>query len=477
MLKSPMFPPPNPEDDDAIGLPALPPVGQDEELATELGLETDFGEETTASLDDSTAADLFDPGAFLSFEDGPSVLDDAAVGGLEDSYSLPDGGQSEYGYTEDDEPVKDLELGAELVSTVPLSGVDDGGAEGLEDLVSLSFDGDDSLVGLAPILLDPDDEGEEALMEELDLSLPLEYKFEEPRAPSTLPPKGDASVRWPLAEPCNAIAVGPEGLIVAGALQLFARRGEDSWERLRATGLGEAEVISLAFHRDALVVGTRLKGVFVSMDGGASFEARNGWCGGQQPAVPCRVLVDGSQRLWMTSGGALYRSEDATRWLGPLLPTPVTSIAADGEGAAALALGEEGATLFVSADGVRWARRSLDVKASGGTLTMHGGKALVALPMGHPFSEMEPGGSREGLVGCSRFLVHGDSLYGLRHVAADDRVLVVRYRDGEVHTLLDEASGQAAGPDGNHHVHDAVVGPDGSLWLALGGGVAHLVPE
>ncbi|MFK8001168.1 MAG: WD40/YVTN/BNR-like repeat-containing protein, partial [Polyangiales bacterium] len=362
-----MFPPPKPEDDDVIGLPALPPVGQDEELATELGLETDFGEETTASLDDSTAADLFDPGSFLSFDDGPSVLGDAAVGGLEDSYSLPQTGhESEYGYTEDDEPVKDLELGAELVSTVPLSGVDDGGAEGLEDLVSLSFDGDDSLAGLAPILLDADDDGEEALMEELDLSLPLEYKFEEPRAPSTLPPKGEASVRWPLAEACNAIAIGPEDLIVAGALQLFARRGQDKWERLRAAGLEDAEVISLAFHRGALVAGTRLKGVFISADGGASFEPRNGWCGGQQPAVPCRVLVDGSERLWMTSGGALYRSEDATRWLGPLLPIPVSSIAADGEGAAALALGDDGATLFVSADGVRWARRSLEVKAAEG---------------------------------------------------------------------------------------------------------------
>lgn len=472
-----MFPPPKPEDDDDIGLPALPPVGQAEELATELGVETDFGDEELSNLDDSTASDLFDPGSFLSFDDGPSVLDDA-VGGLEGSYSLPDDGQeSEYGYTEGDEPVKDLELGADLVNTVPLSGVDDGGAEGLDDLFPLAFDGDDSLAGLAPIEVDLDDDGEEELMEELDLSLPLEYKFEEPRAPSTLPPKGDARIRWPLAEACNAIAIGPDDLIVAGGLQLFARRGEDNWERLRAAGMEDAEVISLAFHRGMLVAGTRLKGVFVSGDGGASFETRNGWCGGQQPAVPCRVLVDGSERLWMTSGGALYRSEDATRWLGPLLPIPVSSIAADGEGAAALAFGDDGATLFVSADGVRWARRSLELKASEGTLTMHEGKALVALPMGQPFSELQPGGSREGLAGCSRLLISKDSLFGLRHVAADDRVLVVRYRGGEVHTLLDEASGQAAGPDGNHHIHDALVGPDGSLWLALGGGVAHLVPE
>ncbi|MFT5357220.1 MAG: hypothetical protein ACI9KE_004454 [Polyangiales bacterium] len=476
-----MFPPSKPEDDDDIGLPALPPLGQDEELATEFGLETDFGDEESASLDDSTAADMFDASSFLSFDEGPSVINDGLIGGLEDaSDAFPEAGQeSEYGYTDGNEPLKDLELGGELVSTAELPGTDDGGAEGLDDLFPLAFDGDDSLTGLAPLLLDPDDDGKEELMEELELSIPLEFQFEEPQAPSSLPPKGRARVRWPLAEACNAIAIGPDNGIVVGGLQLFARRGEDNWERLRGAGLEDAEIISLAFHRGTLVAGTRLKGVFVSVDGGASFEPRNGWCRGQQPSVPCRVLVDGSQRLWMTSGGALYRTEDASRWLGPLLPIPVTSIAVDGDGAAAMALGDDGATLFVSADGVRWARRSLDLHATEGTLTMHEGKALVAIPLdqGGPFSELEPGGSRKGLAGCSRVLTHNDTLFGLRHVAADDRVLVVRYRGGEMHTLLDEASGQAAGPDGNHRIHDALVAPDGSLWLALGGGVAHLVPE
>ena len=479
MLQPLMFPS-KPEDDDEIGLPALPPVGHDEELATELALETDFGEEAVENLDDSTAADLFDAGSLLSFEDGPSILGDAAVGGLEDASStLPDAShESEYGYTGGDEPVKDLELGADLVNTVPLSGVEDGGAEGLDELFPLSFDGDDSLTGLAPFLLDPKEDGEEELMDELELSLPLSFQFEDAKEMDSLPPKGNAHVRWPLAEACNAIAIGPDGIVVGG-LQLFARRAEDRWERLRGVGLENAEVISLAFHHGMLVAGTRLNGVFVSVDGGASFEARNGWSGGQQPAVPCRVMVDASQRLWMTSGGALYRSEDATRWLGPLLPIPVTSIAVDGEGAAALALGEDGATLFVSADGVRWARRSLELRGGEGTLTMHEGKALVALPHDHagPFSEIEARGASPALAGCSRLLVHADSLFGLRHVEADDRVLVIRSRGGEVHTLLDEASGQAAGPDGNHHIHDALVAPDGSLWLALGGGVAHLVPE
>ncbi|MEM7610032.1 MAG: hypothetical protein AAF411_32190, partial [Myxococcota bacterium] len=144
-------------------------------------------------------------------------------------------------------------------------------------------------------------------------------------------------------------------------------------------------------------------------------------------------------------------------------------------GIAALAASDDGATLFLSEDGVRWARRSLSTSGASGRLRMLGERAVV-LDASRAGAFVE-GDAMPWTAGAS-FLVDGNDgqLLAVRYESAGDRFVVVEHRAGGARVIADEGSKLAAVPDGNHHVYDATW--DGArLWLALGGGVCSVEPK
>ncbi len=332
-------------DDDIIDLPPLPAIGDCEEVGTgEVGEESELldldgceevGTDDAEGLDDLDVASLLD----LEDEDGGSFLDDELSGDaivrLDEQLQLAPGG--EYGWAGDAEAAPELFEDVEgLVDLPAVAHADDGEALG-EDGDVLSFAGDDELEGLPPLEESVGD-GNEEIAEDLDLAddgdLWLFGQDSVAAGSTELPP--------PVREVAEVLAQGAvEDLALSGDVLWLV--GDDlrrivgtSIETLPAQGLEPEELVSVTVepHRGgALVVGTRLGGVFRSLDGGETFAAVNGWRSGREPTAASRVAFDGAGRLWLWAGGALHRSDDrGSSWKGPVLARPVIDAAADDEG-------------------------------------------------------------------------------------------------------------------------------------------------
>ncbi|MEM9865072.1 MAG: hypothetical protein AAF938_25945, partial [Myxococcota bacterium] len=262
-----------------------------------------------------------------------------------------------------------------------------------------------------------------------------------------------------------------EGRVYAAGERIY-RFASGRHERAAAAGL-QGEVVSMAASGDELLVGTRLRGVFRSTNGGQTFSPTS--ASSRSSTVAAHVIRDEGGRWWLRVGGSLYRSNDGERWLGPLLPAPVGSLCPYREGIAALAASDEGATLFLSEDGVRWARRSLATSGANGRVRMLGERAVV-LDTSRAGAFVE-GDAMPWTAGAS-FLVNGNEgqLLAVRYESAGDRFVVVEHRAKGARVIADEGSKLAAVPDGNHHVYD-VTWDGARLWLALGGGVCSVEPK
>ncbi|HJL34399.1 MAG TPA: hypothetical protein RMG95_01740, partial [Polyangiaceae bacterium LLY-WYZ-15_(1-7)] len=353
-------------DDDALDLPPLPAVGEEEEEGIDVdpGLGLDLGEEEEIGLDAAEGLDDFDPVDFLDEGLDEAVdLSDAEeagdlVGGLGEGVADSEAG--EYGWTDGTETFDSAEWDDEdLVDEIRDGTEEDDGA--LFDVdAGLHFDGDDDLAGLPPLDEGLGDEDGEELADDLDLQgdgdidlAPLSFEEEARLMGSQLPPPLDLPAERLFRGPAYDVTVVGEVLWVASdeLVRLPVDAGAGALpETVRAEGLEAEELLTVAAAPDAVIVGTRLGGVFRSMDGGARFEPINGWRSGGEPSVGCHVRFDGAGRLWLWAGGALYRSEDlGSRWTGPVLPSPVLDATLDEEGRLVVLVGSGGQLDFLRA--------------------------------------------------------------------------------------------------------------------------------
>ena len=353
----------HPGDDDELELPPLPPLpplGADEEaLGDDVGDDgLAFTDEGESNLDDSEGIEGFDAGAFLDgmlladeTPSGKSLLDDAPaelgdLGGLDDA-ALESSAESWIG---DPGPGLDDDVLGDFVDAPSgaLAAADEGEGPGDE-----AFD----LPPLPPLAGEAadGDDGDESLdlggLEELawaKLGQEVELRLDGRSVP---PPVHVRTLHW-VAAPVVAADLAPDGVLFAVGDEVW-RGDADGSEARPARGLEAEELVSVApVDADRVVVGTRLGGVYRSLDGGRSFEPANGWRSGGEPTVPCHVLAAG-ERVWLWAGGALYRSDDlAGRWTGPLLPHPVLDLARDGADATRIvALGRVGERLRLARAG------------------------------------------------------------------------------------------------------------------------------
>ncbi|MEM1413763.1 MAG: hypothetical protein AAGH15_02620 [Myxococcota bacterium] len=452
-----------PDDDelDLPELPPLPPLGAEEEaLGDEVGDDgLDVAEEGVSNLDDSEGVEGFDPGAFLDgsvLAEGESLLDDAPaeLGDVaSEAIDAPDDG-----WTGDDATgLEDDDLGAYVDEPSGRHASLDDGEEGPL--------GDDlELPPLPPLDADEGDDVDGDLDLGLDaeiglgsLSVEAELRLEGRSVP---PPAGARMLHW-LAEPVVAAALADDVLWAVGA-EVF-RGDEDGSEARPARGLEAEDLVSIApLDAERALVGTRLGGVYRTLDGGRTFEPANGWRSGGEPTVACHLLACGG-RVWLWAGGALYRSEDVGgRWTGPLLPYPVLDVTEDvARPERVVALGRAGDGLRVASTsdgGVRWESRELPAAPTGferGALSVAAhGDALGVLgeaPENGPWLPF--GGAAKGGEGAIAFVfdARGRPCFALHGMGAD-RALVLRGLP-PTETVFDRrGSGSARDPEGDHRV-------------------------
>lgn len=465
--------PSHPDDDDL--LPELPeleldddglPVEDDLGLEAEIDLPPEEGTESddTTGLDEEFIHELVDLPPDDPLE-GDEVEEEIPVEGL--------GGDDEYGWVDDPRAAggqdEEWDDGFELPELTPLTR-DDGGEEGLDDLVQLGGSGDE-VPHLPPLGDDEDEESEDI---GIDDEVSLRSFDDEPMTLGwTLEPAAcrvDVLGDKPVVCFVRGLAGGPGGLFAT----------QEDWRRLG----GVEQVLSMAVdpqEPSRLVVGTNT-GALRSVDGGRTFAPANGWATeGRETAQPFFVSCESSNRLWArTASGALYRSADfGASWSGPLLLKPVVALAADADGVVALCAGrnvppqvvhsEDGGQRWNASDGPPLEPESIALairrsfiavsSAAGSFLSADRGKKWSRLPR-------FPQAAALALASEPR----GITVYGAHPIGG--RLCVVRHRPGGGEpTLLVELDAEA------HALHSERSEALTVLWLASSGGLHRLTVD
>ncbi len=350
------------DDDEAVGV--------DDDLEPLLGTLGTIDEAEQVGLDDEEAGMDFDPVTLLGLDDqaggeeGESWVIDNEVAGDDigtDGLDPRDTAGDEYGWTEDNEagPLDDWSEDFNIDGSSGESEkvlTDDAGEVGVDDVVSLGGGRGEDDVDLPPLLGvtdEVDDEGMEALADDIDLAGDelidgdeLTFEEEARLSGAALPepfPKARLEVTHlgPSGAMVYDVARVAGGWVAVGE-ELYRVAGEaDAVTPVESRGLGDVRpttVCPLDSEGKRLAVGTRLSGVLVSEDAGESFSPRNNWSHGRSaPEVAFFVRAerhaDGA-RLWgRTRSGALFRSEDyGESWSSPLLLAPVAALADDAKG-------------------------------------------------------------------------------------------------------------------------------------------------
>jgi len=436
---------PDPRDDDDLDLleelPELPALGNDEVVGVEGGVEDeldDDDEEAPSELDDEEgpADDFDDP---IEVAEG-SMLDESRDASLDLGDDDVDAEGEEYGWTGGDEAPGASALDfVEDVEEQETTSEDDGGAEGVEESPTLAFEGDDAPAGLPPMRRD--EEAGDDLADDLDLEddaaieLDLPPEDEARLMGASLPPprSTEAHVRYHGAVVDVSLA-GDSLFLLGDELVCVTEAGA---EACPALGLGAEELLSVSVRGELVVVGTRLGGLFRSMDAGRTFQAANAWRSGNEPSVGCRVAGDATGRLWLWAGGALYRSDDfGARFVGPVLPAPVIDANLDDSGSFVVACGSLGGGIDVlrasedgrgfraivpAATGLARAAGAIAVAVAGDrvALTQEGDANGPLVHRGGAWSRVPE------LAGCHALAWVGEVLYGATNVASGDRGLVL----------------------------------------------------
>ncbi|HJL14144.1 MAG TPA: hypothetical protein RMH99_00740 [Sandaracinaceae bacterium LLY-WYZ-13_1] len=508
------------EDDDDDLILDLPPLGTGDDESTpeddDLGLEdlvaTDTEEDDEeVGLDDSTG--LEDEQSLFALELPPEEAE-AAEGekGLEE---LPfdegiDADGEEEGWTEEsgaasDEPWDPHE--ADLPELAPL-GTEDGGEEGLDEVVDLGIDGD-AVPHLPALDLDAGEDeeaeelsiGEDALIEEAALSFEEERRQMGREVPPALDAPGCTVAHLgPRAGAIYAVELSSHGSLAGG--HALHRLGPSGLSPVDAPALADHDVVSIARLDDDVVIGTRLGGAFTgAFDGDALGPLRRSEGLEALDASPQEFHLRaeaGGARLWgRGAGGGLYRSEDRGRsWTGPLLLKPALALATPDEGGVVvLCAGRDAPAQLVGSEdgGERWAAVDAPDLAEGDSYLAVCGE-LVALASdadaGGPFLSADGGRSWARVPGLPptgpMALVRepgGLSLYAAHFFEGSDRGVVVRYRPdgGEPGRVLDVAERAAdlgdvdeGDREGDHRVYALRASSEGEttvLHVATGVGL------
>ena len=449
-----MKPDPRDDDDDLDlldELPELPSLGGDEVVGVEGGVEDELDEDDEemseagpadpakkSSLDDEEgpAEDFDDP---IEVAEG-SMLDESRDASLDLGDDDVDAEGDEYGWTGGDEAPGASALDfVEDVEEPETTSEDDGGAEGVEESPTLAFEGDDAPAGLPPMRRE--EEAGDDLADDLDLEddaaieLDLPPEDEARLMGASLPPprSTEAHVRYHGA--VVDVSLASEALYLVG--DELACVTEAGVETCPAVGLGAEELLSVSVRGELVAVGTRLGGLFRSIDAGRTFQPANAWRSGNEPSVGCRVAGDAAGRLWLWAGGALYRSDDfGGRFVGPVLPAPVIDANLDDVGTFVVACGSLGGGIDVlraSEDGRGF--RAI-VPAATGLARAAGAIALAVagdrVALAQEGDANGPLVHRSGrwsrvpeLAGCHALAWVGEVLYGATNVASGDRGLVL----------------------------------------------------
>lgn len=435
-----------PDDDVTLG-DDLPPADDELGLEGEIDLPPDEngGLDDAAGLDDEPSGYLLDlpPDDDVTDEDG---VDAIPVEGLD--------GDDEYGWTDDPRSAKeddsDWEGTLDLPELTPLTR-DDGGEEGVEDLVQLGGNGDE-VPHLGPLHADEEDDDELFFDDDARLRAfeegPLAFGIALEPPACRVEPLGGGSM------------LSVSGGLAGGRDGLFAARAR--LERVSSI----APVLSLAVdpsdaHR--VVVGTP-EGALRSIDGGATFAPANGWAEGRDAAQPFFVACESAARLWgRTAGGALFRSDDfGASWTGPLLLKPVVALTATGECAVALCAGrnvapqiarsEDGGQRWTASDGpplapgavfLAVARDFVAVTSGAGPfLSADRGRSWTRIPglpeTGAIALAMEPG----GLAVYAAHATEGGVLVARHRPGGGEPALLLQLDGEEVRALTAERAGE-----------------------------------
>ncbi|MEM9072468.1 MAG: hypothetical protein AAGE52_28435 [Myxococcota bacterium] len=472
---------------DALELPPLPPLGSDEEVGVgEVGIELDVGDEESIDLDDTEGLDDFDPVDFLDLKEEEGLLDDE-TSDLEFDPDLQVDA-SEYGWTQDTEADPELWEGDDPLVDELDAWTDDDGEVGTEGDSLLAFEGDDEVVGLPPLRTGDDDEEETADDLELEddgaIVLPdLSFEDEIRLMGSELPPPADVTASVVSRGAVYDLAFDDAAVWVAGDdLQCIGPNGVI--HSPAAKGLEPEDLLSIAVlpgsEGRTLVVGTRLGGVFRSLDRGETFAPINGWRSGGEPSVGCRVAFDRAGRLWMWAGGALHRSRDlGNRWAGPVLPSPVVdAVLDDGRLVALCAAGAHLEVLRCRDDGLAFEAIAPTLPRGDGAprLAVHGDRVAVAFEgdVQGPWL-FEETWRREGSLGGVHLpLLTTAGLFGALHIAGRDRGVVLRANPAAVMvdlvTLFGELPVRLREAGADQRIH-ALLASDRQIWIASGMGL------
>ena len=472
-------------DDDL--LPGLPPLDGDDEPASGIGEEDEGADELTEEENVGLDAALGIDGE----EDEPtgdSDEDEAWTKGSEESDDLDDGeedfgDESEATWSADDEagPLADDDDDDLTDDDGESVAAADRGEEGVEDDEGAGTGADDEsdLPALEPLGTANLDEAADDLdvREAGDLDGVDLADDAEPRLGGTTLPRhpddGTLAVSYLGPEDDALTCVARSGdTLVAGGLEALYRAGDSGVVTLEADGLSGEGTTSIAVDPtdpQRIAVGTRMMGVLVSLDGGATFDTSNEWQRRKgAPEVALYVAIEphiGGSRLWArTRSGALYRSEDfGETWAGPLLLGPARALAVDAAGGGVVVLtgGRGAAQIARSSDGgARWLMRDAPGSAASGAAGFMTGDepALAALGddivISHERDAEGPHVSTDGGVSWGRLgelagagvvalarELGGVALYaGVFYAGVDRGVLVRRGPDGVSAVLLDVAA-------------------------------------
>lgn len=448
------------DDDEDDLLPELPSASlDDDELPgdDDLGLvrEIDLPPDQPVGLDDSAGMDGEAIYALdLPPEDDVSdeEVDAIPVEGLD--------GDDEHGWT-DDPRVKEEEAPwdpaeLDLPGLSPLSS-DDGGEEGVDDMVQLGGGGDEAPD--LPLLAGGDDDIDDLTLAD-DVVVRTFDDGESSFAPLLEPPacRVEALGGGPITCLAPGLAGGPKGLFAVKDERLGA-------ERLSTERLSTIDALSVAVDPEdprRVVVGTP-SGALRSEDGGRTFTDTNEWARerGEAPGA-FAVRWESSARLWGASAaGALFLSEDGgLSWSGPLLLKPVAALVVEGGVVALcasrkvppqLARSEDGGQRWTAVDGppsvevpcsLAVLRDAVAVASSAGTfLSRDRGKSWARVP-GLPPARLvaladEPG----GLTVYTAHSLEGRAVVARHRPGGGEPALVLDLEADEVSALDASASG------------------------------------
>jgi hypothetical protein len=481
-----MAKPPTDEDQ----LDELPPIDGDEVEAEEPGAEeldeepADAGDplddstgegdpleeiETSGSesgwLEDASESDALDvgtPDTFGKEEDGATLLEGAE-------------GADESGEGEDDLPAIG---GAEDGSVVG-----DAGEEGFEDEEEALREED------LPRLDSDEDEADSDDAELLE-GLPDEEASEEPR-----PPWDDRAWERVEGEPSgvaavDALATGPEGLVVAGqGLGRIDRIGARPCA-LDALGLRGGAPRSVALDGARIFVATPRAGILVSDDRGKSFREANGWRPlvrpGEADGALEMVLVGGE--LWGrgTLGSLVWSGDGGATW-APILPTMrFDAIAGDTATGhlVALAGGDGGSMTIARGSGGRLALAEEGLLPAGKirALAAYNGHLAVAMASG-AFRAQDGAWHRlDGTAGLTAMtFARGDgTLIVALHSEGEGRAWILEARAGApALTVAEVGEGEGAATEDGDDVRVRALCWDesaGVVWAAGGFGLIAFRP-